>query len=212
MPLVTLPPRAVVIDIETKDTLPSACVLSVGYAVVDIRSLSIETCGQHFLDLNEQIGRSTSDSTMKFWANHPDAWARQIHCDNRRPAKEVFAQLCKLAPYQKTDPFIPTWWGYGPSFDLVVLESLARDCGCEVPWTYRQHRDLRTLFELTGIVPAGFRHALGSLEHDAMDDAQTEALAMLAALRSLGYEPVEDVKAFPAEAMTAEAPAVSVGA
>lgn len=211
MTLVTLPPRAVVIDIETKDTLPTACVLSVGYAVVNMRALTIISKGQIYADLNEQIGRSVSDSTMKFWADHPEAWARQIS-SKRWPIGDVFAKLDSLAPFLSTDLVQPTWWGYGPSFDLVVLESLARDCGYKVPWTYRQHRDLRTLFELTGIKPAGFRHALGSLEHDAMDDAETEATAMLAALRMLGHEPVEGVTAFSAEAMTVDVPAVSVGA
>lgn len=209
MPLVTLPPDAVVIDIETKDTLPTACVLSIGYAVVDIRALRIVKTGQVFIDQNSQVGRSTSDDTMKFWAAHPEAWARQLAADRVSPAS-AFEKLRLLVPSHPVALYQPTWWGYGPSFDLVVLESLARDCGVKAPWIYRQHRDLRTLFELTDVKPATFRHGLDALEYDAKDDAETEALAMLAALRSLGYEP--EAETFAAASAYVEQPAVTVGA
>lgn len=200
MPLPVLPRRAIVLDIETLDTTPTACVLSVGFAQVDLHDLVITDWGQLYVDQNEQIGRTVSESTTKWWAGQPEAWRRQCGVE-RASIRETFTSLGDLAinlaglPDQGA-----TWWGYGPSFDLVVLENLAAQHSLTPPWTYRDHRDLRTLFELAGVKPGQFRKA-DEVEHDAEADALVEARAMIAALKALGFRQVP-----------VDAPAVMVGA
>lgn len=197
MSLPTLPRYAMVVDIETLDTRPSARVLSVGYALVDTQALAITSWSQFYLDQNEQLGRTTSEETTKWWTGQPEAWRRQCGVE-RGSAREMFADMRLTAKPDCPEPDArTTWWGYGPSFDLVVLESLAADCGLTVPWTYRDHRDLRTLFELADVHPSQFRRD-SELEHDAEADALAEARTLIAALKKLGYEAAQ--------------PAVEVGA
>ena len=186
--MITLPRLAFVLDIETTDTRPTARVLTIGAAVVDTTARKIVTNFIVRLDLHTQAFRSQSDATMDFWRAQPDDVRDNAFRSGPRlhPADGLNELSRFIRDQSQTDK---TVWGYGASFDLVVLEDLYRDFGVEVPWTYRQHRDLRTLYELAGI-RIDDEDRRGLIPHIAHHDAIAESRAMLRALEIvLGPEP-----------------------
>ena len=79
-------------------------------------------------------------------------------------------------------------WAKGPAFDLVQLEHqyCERDLWCPCPWSYRDHRDVRTILDLADV--DGAEHTYGT-QHDALDDAKSQALAVSAAYHRLRLVP-----------------------
>lgn len=185
-----LPRWAFIVDIETMDTCPTARVLSVGVAALDLSTFKI-SCAEFGLAMGGQPFRSQSAETMAWWREQSQ-FARDRAFSGGMRAIEAFARLAKFAQSYCEDD-ASTWWGYGPSFDLVVLESLASDFGITPPWTYRQHRDLRTMFSLTGIRPDD-HYRSSETKHVAMHDAVAEARALVSSLKALGYEADEGDK------------------
>lgn len=176
-----LPPWALVLDIETTDTRPTARVLAIGIALVDNRTREVVAIDNLRLDLHEQAFRSQSDETMEFWRSQPERTrAEAFFAKPRRHPVDALNALSEVVEEHAACGAL-TVWGNGSSFDIVILEDLYRHFGCKVPWTYRQHRDLRTLYELAGVrVSDGDR--AGLTPHVAIDDAVAEARAMVRAL------------------------------
>lgn len=182
-------PHAIVIDIETLDTAPTAQVLTIGHAVVDLDNLAIVAHGEAALSADEQPSRTRSPETQKWWSlQSEDARRASFEPAYRYLAMEVFGINGYLLQLSGAYPDA-TWWGHGASFDLVIIESLARDLGYKVPWTYRQHRDLRTLYELAGGTKPSYEGYEGCklTPHIAEDDAIAEALAMIEAMRAFAF-------------------------
>lgn len=69
-------------------------------------------------------------------------------------------------------------WSHGASFDIPVLEHWYRVLELAVPWTYKQVRDTRTLYDACGV-------ALAANPHDAMLDAINQARLVHACQRHL---------------------------
>lgn len=187
-----LPDIAFVIDIETYDTRPTARVATIGIVAVDLVSGETVDFAHLLLSAQDQPFRTQSDDTMRWWVGQSNE-ARQAafgFAGARMPAVsalyEMDSLIHRVCPPSAQTPRTFGVWGYGASFDIVVLESLYADLGMTLPWTYRQHRDLRTLYELAGIKLADFVEP-GETPHIAVDDAKAEARAMLAALDRLGH-------------------------
>lgn len=179
-----LPPWALVLDIETTDTRPTARVLAIGIALVDTRTRATVAIDNIRIDLHEQAFRSQSDETMAFWSSQPVATLFEaFFAKPRLHPVDALNALSKVAEEYAACGGL-TVWGNGSSFDLVILEDLYRHFGCRVPWTHRQHRDLRTLYELAGVKVSDVDRA-GLTSHVAVYDALAEARAMVRALDTL---------------------------
>lgn len=196
---------AFVIDIETYDTRPTARVATIGVVAVDLVTGEVLDAMHIPISAQDQPFRTQSDSTMRWWASQPMA-AQDAAFGLMVPRLSGYDALLgfgdfirRITGYHFQTPRTFGVWGYGASFDVVVLESLYCDFHVDPPWTYRQHRDLRTLYELAGIKLADFVEP-GETQHNALDDAKAEARAMLAALERLGHR-----FALRPEAPTAEA-------
>lgn len=183
---------AFVIDIETYDTRPTARVATIGAVAVDLVTGVVLDAMHIPLSAQDQPFRTQSDSTMRWWASQPMA-ARDAAFGLMVPRLSVYDGLDgvgdfirRITGYHSKTPRTFGVWGYGASFDIVVLENLYADVLMTLPWTYSQHRDLRTLYELAGIKLADFVEP-GETPHIAVDDAKAEARAMLAALDRLGH-------------------------
>lgn len=152
-----------VFDLETLDTAPTAVVLSIGVA------WGTSDSTQWNLPILPQIikGRTISENTADWWKGQSqevqEAASEFISCD----VEGVLEGFCKLLPKDKKSF---TVWGNSPSFDMVILSSLLKQFGFEIPWRYSQERDLRTLSEIVG-TPYEFH---GETQHVARFDARSE--------------------------------------
>lgn len=76
-------------------------------------------------------------------------------------------------------------WGNGAAFDIPILENGFNVIGQKVPWRYRNVRDTRTLWMITGDGRDEVSMPLHSLEHDAGDDAEWQAMRVIWSYRQL---------------------------
>lgn len=189
--MIMLPRWGFVLDIETTDTLPTTKVLSIGCVAIDLAQRRICDVFYSLLSFQPQIFRSQSDETMAWWKRQNDrAFFDAFRAESRDTPTKALMGLGNFIS-MRSEPGDRTVWGYGASFDVVILEDLFRETDVEIPWTYRQHRDLRTLYELAGVKPSD-RHWTPDLsQHIARDDAFVEATVMLEAFTVLfGDEPL----------------------
>ncbi len=182
-----IPRWAFVIDLETTDTLPSAEVLTIGIAAVDAAKMTVIDENLHLaVSLDGQMNRTRSTETIDWWKSiggdaKAIAWGQVI---TRQPVMTVLAKVNQfLLNTSSTDSF--TVWGNGATFDISILESLFRDAGVTVPWSYRQVRDLRTIYEAAGAVSTEETRK-GLTPHIALDDAVEEARRLLLSFKVLG--------------------------
>lgn len=131
----------VMLDIETLDTKPSAVILSAA-AVTFTEAEGVRDICRVTFDLQEQFsrGRTVSQSTLLWWMEQSDdARAVAFTAVNRQPVEHALTRLFDFANG------FTHYYANSPSFDMVLLGSLAYDFNKPVPWSYRDCRDVRTL-------------------------------------------------------------------
>lgn len=163
----------VMIDIETLGTTPDAEVLEIG--VVEWPDV---TSGYHLASsrrLPPQPFRARDEGTIAWWSQQSQTVRDKVL--HQRPPGSVLTVMDEYLPTLDFD--IGTVWCYGASFDFPILASLLHDVGLDVPWTYRQQRDLRTVVNCSEGGLEAYHQFLrkhsGGLKHSAMEDAVTQA-------------------------------------
>lgn len=143
-------PKNVMIDIETMALTPDALVLSIGALEFTLGATPLT--GKDFLAVPafmEQIAlcRRIDPGTQAWWA-HKDRRAASTHWRDAAPATtySLAGALQGLAGFVTG---ADTVWAKGPQFDIVILESLYRAAGIEIPWEYGRVRDVRTMLACT---------------------------------------------------------------
>lgn len=168
-------------DLETLDTKPSAAVLSLGAVLFD-RTGAIHDRFYRALDLQAQFdaGRTVSQDTLLWWmAESAEARAEAFH-----PVRRMIPNaLGEFLGWVKKQPGLTKHWCNGPAFDGVILESLARDFGCMVPWEYNQLRDQRTLVDAAGISIRDLHPDITGVPHTPIYDCEFQ-VAVITACRN----------------------------
>lgn len=166
------------IDIETLGTKPGSVILSIGAVAFD-RNGSVEDTKPFYaaIDLEDslRLGMTTDAATIKWWLTQ-DQLPRQQAFSGTEELKNVLADLRTFIKL-RTPEFI---WAKPPSFDISLLESAFEIVGLELPWTFRQPRDCRTLFYLTDTHQPEYGTA-----HNALDDAISQAHGVIAAFKRM---------------------------
>jgi hypothetical protein len=172
------------IDLETLDTKPSATVLSLGAIKFDPYSDAEPHSELYFkidIDEQDQLGRSTSDSTIAWWGKQdPAVMEEAFDPAGRLSVEEALKQLTKWCVG------VDTIWGQGYGFDTTILEDMYRNIGKPIPWNFWQQRDSRTLFGLCKKDP---RKIFGQDNlHNALADAYFQAKGVQYAYSELGQK------------------------
>ncbi len=156
------------LDLETMGLNPNCVVLSIGVAAFDNNNVVSKFYAR--IDDKEQFGRGrTIDTSVQEW------WDKQLP-----DAKKVFAEpvigvddaLSQLTGYVRRYAGAEIW-GNGCHFDVSIMEDMYRMYGMQVPWSFRDVRDLRTFAQYVAKgakVPRG-----GGVHHNALDDAIAQA-------------------------------------
>lgn len=160
------------LDLETLGTAPGSVITQIGVCAFDLdgqqgASANFWIDPQSCLDL----GMTVSWSTIRWWMQQSEK-ARTAFVGSadrfNMPLSNALAGLnVWLAENTVADFCI---WGHGSCFDVVLLEDAYRRTGVDIPWHYRNIRDLRTLVSLFPVEKMPSEN-----EHIAMDDAITQA-------------------------------------
>lgn len=162
---------AVMIDIETFDTIPTAVILSIGAVAMDMESLSIIHAQVFYQEINKnQPNRTTSLATM-------DWWLERGNCPCKGTAHLPQA-LKDLANWLPEDAEI---WCKGTDFDTQILSNAYVQHSLFVPWKYNAVRDCRTIFKTFPL--------FWGIEttHNALEDAKDQAARLMTTLRGLNH-------------------------
>ena len=150
------------IDLETLDTRSSAIVLSIGAVVwpsgMEDHYIPDGTCrtrkvlGYEVIDrwmrvvrIDEQTnaGRTMSQSTLLWWQQQdPDARAEAFN-PVRLSSRATLQDFMMWTTGFNTK--INRFWASPSTFDFPIMESFAETFGMDLPWSYRQKYDVRTV-------------------------------------------------------------------
>ncbi|MDW9531896.1 3'-5' exoribonuclease [Sinorhizobium meliloti] len=142
------------------------------------------------LDYDQQqkdFGRDVETANVRFWLDEQSANRRSMltAMGERVLADDAISILGAFIETQKAKvkENRTLVWVKGPKFEVSVLETLARDYETELPVSYQEWGDIRTLALLTGISIGRF---------DGRDGAELtapeKALKVIEALQKLGLE------------------------
>ena len=168
----------VMIDIETLATTEDAAILSIGacrfhpdgevnragfYRVLDLCTQQVGT----------GYGRRINADTLYWWMGQNEIARRAVFCTESRI--HIDNCLGELGVWFN-DGNTKCIWSHGSNFDLVILAHAYRTRAMQLPWSYRNTRDTRTLFALARDMgaPAPEKTRPGD-KHHALGDAIRQA-------------------------------------
>lgn len=171
----------IMIDLETMGQSSNCPVASIG--AVAFNGENIGTLEDHMLagntfeavlDLSMQSNRKWDGSTVYWWLNQEEAARNRIQ---KRPLLSPQDGLMALREWiKKYQPMSgkDSFWSYGASFDLPILESMFRQYGVPNPITYWKGLCARTITSLG--YPNKPPKIDDHLGHSALDDAHRQAV------------------------------------
>ncbi|WP_392385088.1 3'-5' exonuclease [Marinomonas primoryensis] len=181
--------KVIVTDIETKDTLQTAVILSIGAVVVDTETLKR---GEkfHIVISQSQPGRTVSESTMDWWRKQREETPVAFEAVfNLSPKPDLKTALNSFKEWiEETGIDRPQVFGNGPEFDNMILEhAFKTELGHSAPWDFGSNQSIRTavLFGrmLLDINPKKDLPFIGC-QHVALDDAMHEAKILIEVLKA----------------------------
>lgn len=166
----------IMVDLETLDTAPTALVLSVGLVAFDDKAVLDKL--YLTIDIQDQInlGRTISADTLKWWMKQSPE-ARRVFSEsgsNLMDSVDFIARFFENYPKSLL-------WSNGANFDAVILDDMFRMVGVPVPWKYWDVRCFRTFCDGIGRKLSVRR----GTHHNALDDAESQALHMIACASKL---------------------------
>lgn len=198
-------PRAqVALDLETLGTSPDSVILAIGAVAV------CEETGQRrrfysVCNANAQPGRTVSRSTLDWWSKQSDAARAAFDEAHKQEAPMLTTVLEQLTQWigdlgLTHDVFV---WGNGANFDVAMLEHAYKQISDFVPWSYKNVRDMRTLYDITlrlGMDIKGNTIRVGT-HHNALDDAEFQANVIMESLHQITIlqQFIEESEAFAAD-------------
>ncbi len=160
----------VMVDIETLGTEKGAAIISIGavkFTPTEVtnefyRNVSLESCSEYGLEIDP--------GTLDWWLDRDDEVQDVLSGGvDLEDALRTFWMF-----YGDADEV----WARSPSFDCEILSDALERVGIEVPWSFRDERDCRTIISALGDpeIERDGEH------HNAVDDARYQARRVGAAL------------------------------
>ena len=126
------------------------------------------------MDDSERFSRKKSEETIRWWMEHPDAYAElYAHRHERQGFREVMCDLYNLLVvlHLKYELYV---WSKGIDFDFPMLESSFRAAGIkgDVPYDYWRKRDVRSV--VSAFEMLGYQQERKDAAHDAISDVEQQ--------------------------------------
>jgi exodeoxyribonuclease VIII len=157
------------IDLETMGTSNDAAITAIGAVFFDSAGLHNEFyCTVDLADA-AKYGRLDA-STVKWWLQQDADARREIYLASTPLGDALFRFS------QFVGPDATGVWGFGATFDNVILRSAYKAVDLPCPWHFRNDRCFRTLAAVNRHIEWAPR--VGT-HHNALDDAKTQALTAI---------------------------------
>ncbi len=177
----------VMLDLETMGNGPQAAIVAIG--AVEFSLETSELGGEFYMPISlassMQAGGVVDASTVEWWLRQSDA-ARMLF---QEPGHSLAYVLQAFAEWlgQRGGYDDACVWGNGATFDNVILTSAYRNLNAPLPWPHWGNRCYRTVKAMYPNVP--FTRA--GVHHNALDDAKSQALHLLAIMKARDAQRVE---------------------
>lgn len=161
------------LDLETLGTKSDAAILSIGATVFDLNSGITKNSFYQIVDLQSSIDNGRVEAgTLKWWLNQSKR-AQFIFFDDT--AKILADALQGLSSFIKnnTNESVQVW-SNGASFDIAILSNAYRNNNIQLPWNFRNERDVRTIVYLAKEIKnidVTKSLTFSGEKHNALDDA-----------------------------------------
>jgi len=163
----------VMLDLETLGPRSGSVITSIGAVKFDLdgtgaafhRTIDIVDSQSHGLEIDAD--------TLQWWLEQSDEARKELQ--GERPLKDVLGQFSSFV--KRVDEI----WANAPTFDCVILRGAYEAIDRDPPWSFRDERCFRTLRHLPQFI--GTDHV--GTEHNARDDALSQAEAAVLTLREL---------------------------
>lgn len=171
---------AVMVDLETIGTAPGCAPVSIGAVAFDALTGEI---GPRFYVVIDRAScaaaglREDPATLREFWGKQPPE-VRAVLTDPA--AVRLPLALQRFARFWRAVGGVE-FWSHGSNFDEPILEAAFTAAGMRSPWRFWNARCTRTIFAAAGVSP---NRAKG-VHHNALDDAVTQAEAVVEAYRVL---------------------------
>jgi len=162
----------IMIDIESLDTSPFCCILTIGAVRFDPKGMGVAEKLELRPTLEDQteLGRTINEDTLRWWGTQSsEAQLEALGDEGRIPFKEAMEQLYKFCWNRRAV------WSNGAAFDCVVMETAWTQLGMRIPWPFYTVRDTRTVYEITNVK---LNDKSYKTTHKAVEDAERQVLVL----------------------------------
>lgn len=169
------------VDIETLGTKSYATILSLGAIFFDIKTGELGEAFHKSVKISSclNVGLEVNPKTALWWIGQEEAleqWAKSEKFDLTQVLDE-FSEFCKsnIPNILEPEPFYI--WGNSNRFDMGLIENAYTKIGKEIPWRFRDERDVRTLSHYgPDIRERVIKEAKesGAVVHDALEDCKIQ--------------------------------------
>lgn len=179
------------LDMETLGVSVSAPIISVAAVFFDPKTDSLGESFYKVITLESSLANgSIEPRTLAWWMVQSDEARRVFNDTSAVMLKDALYQLSEFVNGNGNTERLQVW-GNGASFDNAIIANAYRYFGLDLPWPFRNDRDVRTIVslceELKNINVLN-RIMREGIHHNALDDAIYQARYV-----SLAYALLADI-------------------
>ncbi len=166
------------LDMETLGVSVTAPIISIAAVYFDPKTGRIGDSFYKVIKLDSSLANGVIEpSTLSWWMMQSDE-ARQVFNDQSAVTfVEALHQLSDFAVSDGGSDLLQVW-GNGASFDNAIIAHAYSQAGIDLPWRFRNDRDVRTIVSLcseiknVNVLNSVVREGI---HHNALDDAIYQA-------------------------------------
>ncbi len=168
------------VDLETLGMSPKSKIIQIGWAIFNANEIVKKGC--IYVDPNTYPTGIIEWNTIKWWLVQSEK-SRKLLTDTTEDFIQTEHALNRLRIIYNRYR-CKTIWSHGSIFDIVILKEAFKSFNITIPWSYRDVRDTRTLFDLANLK---YKHTANdnSILHYAVDDAVRQAGQVIEAKKKL---------------------------
>lgn len=165
----------VMLDLETMGNGSNSAIIAIGAVAFDFKNGVYDKFYQNIhLETCLSAGMKVDGSTIEWWLTQSEQ-ARDSLLKNRVSIQSALSSFARWYESSGAEEV----WGNGSMFDNTILGNAYKSCGMSIPWKFWNDRCYRTIKSMSKVE----LKRVGT-HHNAVDDAESQALHLIEILRS----------------------------